>query len=67
MTGQVIEVIISPQGETRVETKGFAGTSCRDASQFLEQALGAKVSEKLTVEFYQQQPAQNRLQQGGAS
>jgi len=67
MTGQVIEVIISPQGETRVETKGFAGTSCRDASQFLEQALGVKVSEKLTPEFYQQQPAQNRLQQGGAS
>ena len=67
MNSQIIEVVISPAGETRVETKGFAGSSCREASQFLEQALGAKLGEKLTNEFYQQEPAQNRIQQGGAS
>ena len=66
MTGQFIEVIVSPQGETRIETKGFVGGSCRQASQFLEQALGAQASEKLTAEFYQQEAAQQRLQQGGA-
>jgi hypothetical protein len=63
---QIIEVIVSPQGETRVETKGFVGSSCRQASQFLEEALGAMVSEKLTAEFYQQEATQQRLQQGGA-
>jgi len=67
MTPQFIEVVISPQGETRVETKGFTGSSCRQASQFLEQALGTLASEKLTAEFCQQETASNRIQQGGAS
>ena len=67
MTMQTIEVTVSPQGETRVETKGFAGSSCRQASQFLEQALGAIVSEKLTPEYYHQESAQHQVQQGGGS
>lgn len=54
MSSQTIEVIVSPQGETRVETKGFGGGSCRQSSQFMEQALGIRGSEKLTAEFYQQ-------------
>jgi len=29
MTPQFIEVVIAPQGETRVEAKGFMGSSCR--------------------------------------
>ncbi len=32
-----IRLIISPQGQTRLETRGFAGASCREASAFLEQ------------------------------
>ncbi len=67
MTQPIIEVFVSPQGETRVETKGFAGSSCRQASQFLEQALGAQASEQLTAEFYQQEAVKQCLQQGGAS
>ena len=67
MTMQTIEVVISSQGETRVETKGFAGSSCRQASQFLEQALGTLASEKLTAEYYQQVSAQHQVQQGGGS
>ena len=67
MTPQIIEVVISPQGETRVETKGFAGSSCRQASQFLEQALGTTANEQFTAEFYQQEATQNRIQQGGGS
>jgi hypothetical protein len=67
MTSQIIEVIVSPQGETRVETRGFVGSSCRQASQFLEHALGTTANEKLTAEFFQQEAAQNHLQQGGAS
>ncbi len=37
---RVIEVIVSTQGQTRVETKGFSGSRCREASRFIEQALG---------------------------
>ncbi len=48
-----IEVIVSPTGETQVETKGFSGAECRDASEFLERALGKSVNEQLTGEFYQ--------------
>ena len=50
---RTIEVIVSPTGETRVETKGFAGASCRNASRALEQALGSQTDEQLTREYFQ--------------
>jgi hypothetical protein len=62
---KIIEVIVSPTGETRVETKGFQGSACQDASRFLEQALGAKVSETLTSEYYQPAQQSQSVQQGG--
>jgi hypothetical protein len=49
---QLIEITVSPQGETTIQTKGFQGESCRDASRQLEAALGLKTQEQLTVEFY---------------
>jgi hypothetical protein len=63
---KIIEAIISPKGETKIETRGFAGSSCQQASQFLEQALGTKVSEAPTTEFYQAQPQGQTIQQRGA-
>ena len=62
---QIIEVIISPTGETSVQTKGFRGCSCRDASRFLEEALGASTGERLTSEFFAEQPIQRLAQEGG--
>lgn len=63
---KTIEIIISAKGETSVQTKGFTGSSCRDASKFIEQALGQRVGEKLTAEFHQaadtQQTQQQRMQ-----
>ena len=50
---KIIEVIVSPTGETKAETKGFAGGTCREASRFLEQALGLQTNEQLTAEFHQ--------------
>jgi len=47
-----IEIIVGPDGKTIVQTKGFTGTSCREASRFLEQALGVVEHEKPTAEFY---------------
>lgn len=64
MTTQVIELIVSPKGETQVQTKGFTGASCREASKFIEQALGQRISEDLTSEFHQVQSVeqQSRLE-----
>lgn len=47
-----IEIIVAPDGKTRVETKGFVGNTCRDASRFIERALGHVEQEQLTAEFY---------------
>ena len=55
---RTIEIIVSPQGETTVTTKGFAGSSCRDASKFVERALGQRTDERLTAEFHQVQPVE---------
>lgn len=60
---QVIEIIVAPDGGTRVETKGFAGASCRQASAFVEQALGQRAREQLTGEFYAGQSQQHTQQE----
>ena len=55
---QTIEILVTPEGQTSVQTLGFVGPSCRDASRFLEKALGRAIGEKLTAEFHQSQPTQ---------
>ena len=60
---QIIELTISPAGETKLETKGFVSPSCRDTSRFLEQALGASGEEQFTAEFHQQQQANQSARQ----
>jgi hypothetical protein len=60
---KTIEITVGPKGETRVETKGFAGPGCREASRFVEQALGQKTAETLTAEFHQGQEARQDLKQ----
>jgi hypothetical protein len=47
-----IEIIISPAGQSQVQTRGFSGMACRTGSQFVERALGHVASEHLTAEFY---------------
>jgi hypothetical protein len=60
---KVIRVIVGPKGETTIETRGFSGESCRDASRAFEQALGRPAGEQLTPEFYQEQPAEQQIRQ----
>ena len=50
---KIIEIVVSPTGQTQMETKGFTGSECRDASRFVEQALGKQTGEQLTAEFHQ--------------
>jgi hypothetical protein len=52
---KTIEIIVSPKGETTVQTKGFTGGDCREASKFVEQALGRRTGERLTGEFHASQ------------
>ena len=49
-----INLLVSPAGEVRLETHGFAGPACQEASRFLQQALGQSLSEQLTSEYHQQ-------------
>lgn len=60
---RVIEVIVSPTGETTVQTKGYAGAECLQASKFLEQALGVVATEAKTGEFYQTEQQHQQARQ----
>ena len=60
---KIVEIIVSPKGETTVQTKGYAGGTCRDAGKFIEQALGQRTGEQLTAEFYQTADVQQSQQQ----
>lgn len=61
---KTIELIVAPDGTTKLQTKGFAGADCQSASRFLESALGIRQSEQLTAEFYAQQGRQNQTHEG---
>ena len=56
-------MVVSPQGQATVQTKGYAGADCLQASKFLEQALGVNTAERTTAEFYQSIPAEHHVQQ----
>ncbi len=60
---RTIEITISPTGDSQIVTKGFTGGECRDASKFVEQALGQKTAEQMTSEFYQEPPINRDLRQ----
>ena len=60
---RVIEVTVSPEGETTVQTRGFTGGACLAASRFLEEALGVPAGEVKTPEFYQDAAAEQQLRQ----
>ena len=60
---KTIEITVDPQGRTKVETKGFTGSSCREASRFVEEALGQRTAEQVTAGFYVAQEARQDLRQ----
>lgn len=63
---KIIEVTVSPKGESKIETKGFVGGECRQVSRYMEEALGVRANEKLTAEFYQQSTVGQSIQEGQA-
>lgn len=50
---KTIEIIVSSTGESRLETNGFSGKECLQASKFLERSLGQTTSDTKTGEFYE--------------
>ena len=50
---KIIEVIVSPQGEARIETHGFQGPACQHADEFLRRSLGRIGSEQLLSTYHQ--------------
>jgi len=60
-----IEIIVDSQGNSQVETKGFAGSECVEASKFIEQALGKQTETRTTPEFFHVQTAQQQQASNG--
>ena len=60
---KTIKIIVTAEGKTTLQTVGFVGPSCRDASKFLEDALGQRLAEHYTTEFHQQNAAEQVHQQ----
>ena len=60
---KTIEITVDARGQSKVETRGLTGGECREASKFIEQALGQRTDEKLTADFYQGQTTDQRLKQ----
>jgi Protein of unknown function (DUF2997) len=60
---RIIEVTVSPKGETLVQTKGYAGSDCLRASRYLEESLGLAADERTTAEFYQEAAVQQLVRQ----
>ena len=60
---RIIEVLISPTGETTVQTKGFTGGECHQASKWLEKALGVAATDQKTSEFFQAETTEQRVEQ----
>jgi len=65
LSQQTIEIVVSPTGQVRVETKGFVGSSCKAASEFLLKTLGQATHDVRTAEYFQQ-PTQSNLTREGA-
>ena len=59
---RIIEVIVSPTGQTTIQTKGYQGSQCTQASKWLEKALGEVTSDKKTPEYFDTQSQVQELE-----
>ena len=57
MSTQRIEMLVASDGQVKLQTLGFSGSSCQRADQFLREALGVVSSEELTPEYHLQSHA----------
>jgi hypothetical protein len=52
-----IELVFTPEGEVRLETRGLKGKTCMEETEALERALGSVKQREKTSEYYQQPTA----------
>ena len=62
---KTIEITVTSDGQSTVQTRGFVGAGCREASRFVEEALGKRTGERLTAEFHQTTTQQNSQHTSG--
>ena len=60
---RTVDIVVDRKGQVTVQTRGFAGPACKEASRFLEEALGRRGPERLTAEYFQRTEAGQRLRQ----
>jgi hypothetical protein len=60
---KTIDVIVSPTGEAVIQTRGFSGATCREASKAIEQALGVQQSDQPTAEMFEAHKVDQPLSQ----
>jgi len=58
---RVIEVMVGPAGELKIEAVGFVGADCEKATAFLEQALGIAKARQKKSEFHQCHQGKHQL------
>ncbi len=51
-----IDVWISPEGAITLDAVGYTGSSCEEATRFLETALGTVGRKQRTRDYYRRQP-----------
>ena len=61
-----IEIVVDAKGNSQVQTIGFSGASCQEASRFIEEDLGKKTSQRKTAEFYVAGTQQTQQSQKGS-
>tara|TARA_R110002096_G_scaffold342549_1_gene535519 strand:- start:5462 stop:5671 length:210 start_codon:yes stop_codon:yes gene_type:complete len=53
---QQIMVTITPEGDIRIDAKGYTGSTCEEATAFLETALGNVKHREQTRDRYRRSP-----------
>ena len=54
-------IIVCSGGEVKIETSGFTGKSCEEATAALEKVLGTVTDNTKTAEWYQAAPTKVRV------
>ena len=62
-SNQRIDVWISPEGAITIDAVGYTGSSCEEATAFLEQSLGTVGRRQRGRDYYRSNRTQNSNQQ----
>jgi len=55
-----IDVWISPEGAITLDAVGYAGSTCEEATRFLEESLGTVGRKQRTRDYYRRQKNQQQ-------